>query len=223
MSIAMDCASGISSARRQRIVEEAKGTLLGDAINAPFPEICAGLGVPDAGDAFRTPLASNVPALLISGTLDGRTRPRQADELRLTMPNAEHLVIEGAGHSDPLFLATPKIVEAMKAFLRGEPLRERYVDAPPVKFVAPRKVVTLPNDVLAKYAGTYRVDERIKLDVVQRGSLLYVTQGNRGPFALRPVSETEFFMENLAATATFEGNAIVVRITNGPTYRGTRE
>jgi CubicO group peptidase (beta-lactamase class C family)/pimeloyl-ACP methyl ester carboxylesterase len=128
MSVAMDCASGITAARRQRIAEEVPRTHLGDAINLPFPEVCAAVNVPDAGDAFRAPLRSGVPALLISGTLDGRTRPRQAEELRMTMPNAEHLVLVGAGHSDPLFLSSPKILEAMKAFLRGEPLRERYIE-----------------------------------------------------------------------------------------------
>lgn len=127
MSVAMDCASGISAERRQRIAAEAKLTLLGDAINYPFPEICQGLGIPDLGDGFRAPLVSNTPALLISGTLDGRTRPRQAEELRRTMPNAVTLVIEGAGHSDPLFLSSPKILETMKAFLRGEAIKQRYI------------------------------------------------------------------------------------------------
>lgn len=127
MSVAMDCASGISAERKQRIAAEAKLTLLGDAINFPFPEICEGLGIPDLGDAFRAPLVSNTPALLISGTLDGRTRPRQAEEARRMMPNAVTLIIEGAGHSDPLFLSSPKILETMKAFLRGEPIGERYI------------------------------------------------------------------------------------------------
>jgi pimeloyl-ACP methyl ester carboxylesterase len=222
MSIAMDCAAGISASRRALIAQEAKRTLLGDAINAPFPEVCAGLGVADAGDEYRAPLRSNVRALLISGTLDGRTRPRQADEVRLTLPNAEHLVIDGAGHSDPLFLSTPKILEAMKAFMRGEPLRERYVEAKPFQFTAPRKVVTVAEDKLAGYAGTYKIDERMSLVVVKRGSLLYVTQGNRGPYAMRPLSDTEFFFENLGATAKFEGNTLTVAIQNGPTFRGTR-
>ncbi len=138
MSIAMDCASGITAARRQRIAAEAQLTILGDAINAPFPEICKGLNIPDLGDVFRGPLVTNTPALLISGTLDGRTRPRQAEELRRTMPNAVTLIIEGAGHSDPLFLSSPKILETMKGFLRGEPVRERVITLPPIAFDAPR-------------------------------------------------------------------------------------
>jgi hypothetical protein len=37
----MDCASGVSKERQGRIRREAGETLLGDAINFPFPEGCA--------------------------------------------------------------------------------------------------------------------------------------------------------------------------------------
>jgi pimeloyl-ACP methyl ester carboxylesterase len=207
MSVAMDCASGISAARRQRIASEAQWTLLGDAINQPFPEICAGLDVPDAGEPFRAALHSDVPALLISGTLDGRTRPRQAEELRRTMPNAEHLVIEGAGHSDPLFVSSPKILESMKAFLRGEPLRERYITLPPVTFQALRPIANVPSDVLARYAGTYRLPST-RLKIVNAGGLLYAIQEGRSPVALRPLSATEFFADSLSETFHFEEHAL---------------
>ncbi|HVS29824.1 MAG TPA: alpha/beta fold hydrolase [Thermoanaerobaculia bacterium] len=229
MAVAMDCSSGISVGRRQRIAEEARGTLLGDAINAPFPEICAGAVVPDAGDAFRGPIVSSVPALLISGTLDGRTRPRQADELRLTMPNAEHLVIEGAGHSDPLFLSTPKILEAMKAFLRGEPLRERYVAAPPVAFIPVRRVATVSDEVLARYVGSYRIDEKSTRRVLKAGSVLYTIREGSPPFAIRPSSETEFFYEVSGSSITFERDAsgkvvaMLFRTPDGQTQRAVRE
>jgi len=218
MSTAMDCASGISAARKQLIADEARRTLLGDAINLPFPEVCAGMTVPDLGDAFRGPLVSDVPALLISGTLDGRTRPRQAEELRRTMPNAQHLVIENAGHSDPLFLSTPKILEAMKAFLRGEPLRERYVTAPPAKFLPVRKVANVSDDVLARYAGTYRIDEKNTRRVLKAGSLLYTLREGSQPFAIRPSSETEFFYEATPSTIRFEvvDGKVVAMIFKGP-------
>lgn len=228
MSTAMDCASGISASRKALIADEAKRTLLGDAINAPFPEICAGLDVPDLGDDFRAPLASNVRALLISGTLDGRTRPRQADELRRTLPNAEHLVIENAGHSDPLFLSTPKILEAMKAFLRGEPLRERYVAAPPPRFTPIRTVANVSDEVLARYAGSYRVDDKTVRRVVKAGSVLYTVRGNNPPLAIRPSSETEFFYEANSGSLLFEldanGNvtAVVVTQANGQKDRAPR-
>jgi pimeloyl-ACP methyl ester carboxylesterase len=204
MSIAMDCTSGITAARRQRIAEEATRTHLGDAINMPFPDVCAGVEVVDAGDEFRGPLVSNIPALLISGTLDGRTRPRQAEELRRTMPNAEHLIIENAGHSDPLFLSTPKILEAMKAFLRGEPLRERYLTAPVPRFLPVRKVANVSDDVLARYAGNYRIDAQNVRRVIKAGSVLYTHREGSQPFAIRPSSETEFFYESQPSSIRFE-------------------
>jgi hypothetical protein len=207
MSVAMDCASGITSGRKARIAEEAKKTLLGDAINAPFPEVCAAVNVPDLGDAFRTDLRSNVPALLISGTLDGRTRPHQAEELRRGMPNSTHIVIEGAGHSDPLFLSTPKILEAMKTFLRGEPIRERFFTLPPVKLVPVRAVASVADDVLARYAGEYRIDDKAKRRIVKAGSVLYSIRDNGNPFPLRPLNETDFFFENTSGWIRFEVDA----------------
>ncbi|HYC88268.1 MAG TPA: alpha/beta fold hydrolase [Thermoanaerobaculia bacterium] len=225
MSVAMDCASGITAQRKALIAHEAKRTLLGDAINLPFPEICAAVNVPDLGDAFRAPLRSDVPALLISGTLDGRTRPRQAEELRAGMPNAEHLIIEGAGHSDPLFLSSPKILEAMKGFLRGEPLRERVITLPRMTFLPVRSVASVPDEVLARYAGTYRFEDNVVRRVVKAGSVLWTIRegGNNPPFALRPSSPAEFFYENMGSTVRFEGNVMIVRGVDGKEQRGVRE
>ncbi len=221
MSVAMDCASGISAGRRQRIAEEAPRTLLGDAINFPFPEVCAGFGVAATGDAFRAPLRTDIPALLISGTLDGRTRPRQAEELRMTMPNAEHLVLEGAGHSDPLFFSSPKILESMKAFLRGEKLAERYIALPPIVFSPIRRVASVSDDVLARYAGTYRMPDGTTRKVVKAGSLLWLV--GRAPYALRPLSPEEFFLEGESVTLRFEPGAYVVRFSDGSEQRAVRE
>jgi len=229
MSVAMDCASGITTARKTVIANEAKRTLLGDAINLPFPEICGAVNVPDLGDAFRAPLRSDVPALLISGTLDGRTRPRQADELRATMPNAQHLVIEGAGHSDPLWLSSPKILEAMKNFLRGERVTERVITLPRMQFLPVRTVANVSDAVLARYVGTYRVDDKNVRRVIKAGPVLWTVREGNPPFAIRPMSPTEFFYENGGATVRFEvdaqgkATAMVFRTATGEEQRGVRE
>ena len=80
MSAAMDCASGATAEWLARIEREAEETLIGDAINFPFPELCAGLDIDDLGDRFRAPVMSEVPTLLISGTLDGRTPSETAEK-----------------------------------------------------------------------------------------------------------------------------------------------
>ena len=135
MSFMMDCASGQTAARRERIAREAKGTLLEDIFNFPFPDVCEAWKAPDLGDEFRAPLRSDVPVLFISGTLDARTPVSNAEEYRIGLPNSTHIIIQGAVHSDPLFLSSPKIKEGMMQFLRGEAVTTTKITAAPMKFV----------------------------------------------------------------------------------------
>ena len=59
-------------------------------------------------------------------TLDGRTPVENAEEVRAGFPDSGHLVLEGAGHSDDLFLSTPRIEELMLSFFEGgAPVDER--------------------------------------------------------------------------------------------------
>ena len=134
MSYMMDCASGQTAARREQIAREAKETLLEDISNFPFPEICEEWKAPDLGDQFRSPVTANVPVLFISGTLDARTPVSNAEEYRVGFANGTHIIIEGAVHSDPLFLSSPKIKEGMLEFLKGQPVTVTKITGPPMKF-----------------------------------------------------------------------------------------
>ncbi|HKV32860.1 MAG TPA: alpha/beta hydrolase [Pyrinomonadaceae bacterium] len=134
MSFMMDCASGQTAARREQISREAKETLLEDISNFPFPEICEEWKAPDLCDQFRSPVVANVPVLFISGTLDARTPISNAEEYRKGFANSTHIIIEGAVHSDPLFLSSPKIKDGMLAFLNGQPVTVTKIAAPPMKF-----------------------------------------------------------------------------------------
>ncbi|RKH13870.1 hypothetical protein D7V97_04435 [Corallococcus sp. CA053C] len=129
MSMAMDAASGMSPARRARITREAKTALLGSAVNAGSPESAWVPGVEDLGDAFRAPVRARTPVLLISGTLDGRTPVDNAEALRPGLPRSVHLVLEGAGH-DGLFQGDPRILERIRAFFRGDRLRDERLQLP---------------------------------------------------------------------------------------------
>ncbi len=135
MSYMMDCASGQTAARREQIAREAKGTLLEDIFNFPFPDVCTAWNAPDLGDEFRAPLKSDVPVLFISGTLDARTPISNAEEYRKGFSNSTHMIIEGAVHSDPLFLSSPKIKEGMMEFLRGQPVTTTKIQGERMKFV----------------------------------------------------------------------------------------
>src|SRR5215212_3217327 len=135
MSYMMDCASGQTTARRDLIEREAKDTLLGDLFNFPFPDVCTEWNAADLGDEFRAPLKSDVPVLFMSGTLDARTPVSNAEEYRKGFSNSTHMIIEGAVHSDPLFLSSPQIKEGMMEFLRGQPVTTTKIQAAPMKFV----------------------------------------------------------------------------------------
>lgn len=138
MSFMMDCSSGASVQRRQRIQREAKQTLLENVADLVYPDVCDAWGSPDLRKTFRSPVKSKIPVLFISGTLDGRTPVSNAEEIRRGFPNSTHLVIEGALHSDPLFVSSPKIKDVMLEFMRGVPVTTTRIALPSLKF-APLK------------------------------------------------------------------------------------
>ncbi|MEV0581388.1 alpha/beta hydrolase [Nonomuraea sp. NPDC050310] len=117
MATAMDCASGASAERWERIRKEAPDSLLGDAMNLPFPLVCPAIGAGDAGEDFRAPLRSEVPALLLCGSLDGRTPPANALAVLDGLPHGHFILVRHATHE---FLpALPGVREAVAEFLTG--------------------------------------------------------------------------------------------------------
>ena len=134
MAFMMDCYSGISPERSRRIEHEAKTTLLGDVMDFPFPDVCGAWTKSDLGAAFRSPVKTNIPTLFISGTLDVRTPPSNAEEVRKGFQNSEHLIIDGAVHSDPLFLSSPKIKDVMLEFMKGQKVSTTRITLEPLKF-----------------------------------------------------------------------------------------
>jgi pimeloyl-ACP methyl ester carboxylesterase len=130
----MDCASGASAERRERINRESKETLLANLADQVFPDVCEALNSPDLGPDFRAPVKSDVPVLFISGTLDARTPVSNAEEYRAGFTNSHHLIIDGAVHSDPLFLSSPKIKELMLEFMKGQAPSTTSIKLAPFKF-----------------------------------------------------------------------------------------
>ena len=134
MAFMMDCSSGASPERLARIESEAGKCLLGDAANFPFPGIGDAWGNPDLGEAFRAPVRSSVPVLLVSGTLDGRTPVSNADEVQAGFTNSLRFIIDGASHGDDLFVSSPEIKKIMVEFMKGDPLSAMSTTLPPLRF-----------------------------------------------------------------------------------------
>ena len=98
MNLAMDCASYASPERLTRIRREASSALLGNAIDFPLPDLCDVPGLPRLPETSRAPQRVEVPALLVSGTFDGRTPVANAIEVGRSLPRSRMLVVDGASH-----------------------------------------------------------------------------------------------------------------------------
>lgn len=134
MPLAMEAASGQSPQRRALVEAQARDSLFGDAINFPFPMLGEGIGLVDLGEAFRAPLHSEVPALFVSGTLDGRTPPANAQALLPGFSDGRQLLVRGASHDDELWLGHPDIAAHIADFLAGRPMDDAVLEVPPPAF-----------------------------------------------------------------------------------------
>jgi pimeloyl-ACP methyl ester carboxylesterase len=132
MTLVTDISSGVSKARKQQIQKEARTALLGDIVNFPISEMGDVFGNPDLGDAYRSPIKTDVATLFVSGVLDNNTQPFQADEVRKTFRNSTHIVIDNAGHES--MLVDPQVQQTMVQFLRGGDVSKVKISLPPLKF-----------------------------------------------------------------------------------------
>lgn len=124
LGLLMSCSSWATPERLAAIESQRSETLLGAARAFPYPDICEVVHeiVPglDLGPEFRSPIRSEVPALFISGTMDGVTPLSNAVDVARGFENGRHLLIHGAAHSDALFLSHAEIGIRIRDFLAGE-------------------------------------------------------------------------------------------------------
>jgi pimeloyl-ACP methyl ester carboxylesterase len=135
MPEAMDIASGVSPAYLKQVNKQAKSSLLGDALNFPMPHLIGALGIQDLGEAFRAPVKTAAPTLLLTGTLDGRTYPEAQRENMRGFSHYRQIIVENAGHN--VYMTSPEITPAVIAFLQGKQDIPRRIVAPPPILPAP--------------------------------------------------------------------------------------
>lgn len=131
MSLAMDMQSGISKERQALVKAQIDQTLLGSTINFLLYEWMMALDFPQLPDDFREMKPNNVNALLLSGSLDGRTYLKDGKAIAQKFQNGQHVIIEHAGHD--LYMQSPVIGDMVLAFFQGQPLNlDRIVLKPTV-------------------------------------------------------------------------------------------
>jgi hypothetical protein len=126
----------VSPARQARIDRETSTSILTDAINYPFSD--AGFrnawGVQDLGPSYRAPVVSNVPALIMAGTIDGRTSVWAAREVKKGFRNSSFVLLDGFAHD--IYIHSPALLDVMTRFMRGDRVRDTTISIP-VEFRSP--------------------------------------------------------------------------------------
>ncbi len=126
MSTAMDLASGIDKKRFADIEQQAKTALLGGYLNFSyyFTDMAKKRNL-DLGDAFRSKPNSDVPTLLLSGTLDGRTYIESQLEATSGLTQRTTIRVVNAGHN--LFKSSPLVIKNMLLFMQDQPITDPVI------------------------------------------------------------------------------------------------
>jgi pimeloyl-ACP methyl ester carboxylesterase len=132
MPEAMDLASGISPGKLAMVTREAKNAVTGDALNFPMPHLLGAVPGVDLGNNFRASFMIANPALLIHGSLDGRTPLAEQAEVAAQFRDRRTLLVENAGHD--VLEAHPGVQETLLRFFKGEPIGDGKLTLPPPKF-----------------------------------------------------------------------------------------
>jgi len=155
MSLAMEAASGASPAKRDRVRQQAESATLGDALSFPILHAENTLNDLDLGDQFRAPFRSGHQALIVSGTLDGRTYPDQHRVVASTFAESGFISLINGGHNAAL--VTPEVQQRIKAFFLGH-----AVSAEPVMLPAPRWIASQRNESNVSGSGQSFFDRERK-------------------------------------------------------------
>lgn len=138
----LDCASGITSARRQELLADPAMEIVGNP--AWFYETGCPEWGGDLGDDFRTGFETDVPVLVVHGDWDLSTPYENALELMPAFRNGKLVTVERGTHGalEEAMEASEGLREQVVEFLRtgsveGVPERVRL---PPVDWVVPAKL-----------------------------------------------------------------------------------
>jgi len=97
-----------------------------------MPHVLGAVPGADLGEAFRASMDVQTPALLVAGTLDGRTPLEEQAEVIARFRNRSQVVVENAGHN--VFEAHPEVQDLLVRFFRGETVADTRLHLPPPTF-----------------------------------------------------------------------------------------
>jgi pimeloyl-ACP methyl ester carboxylesterase len=125
---AMDYTAGASAERLARIRDEGPSSLFGD-FQSYEQDVLRALGLADLGEDYRAPVKTDVPTLVLTGTLDGRYDPDDEEEALRGFSRLTRVLVVNGGHN--ILMQDPVIGEIIVSFMQGEEPPDEVTIAPP--------------------------------------------------------------------------------------------
>ncbi|MEW5928856.1 MAG: alpha/beta hydrolase [Gemmatimonadota bacterium] len=117
--LAVTCAEDVPFADSAAAEREARGTLLGTYRLRDQRAACAGWPRAPIDPAFRGPVASDAPTLILSGEWDPATPPVYGDQAARHLRNSLHVVVPSGAHGFGGLENAECVQEVMNAFVRA--------------------------------------------------------------------------------------------------------
>jgi imidazolonepropionase-like amidohydrolase/pimeloyl-ACP methyl ester carboxylesterase len=121
LRLSVICAEDVAQIDEGEIADATRGTFFGDRAIRGDLAACEAWPTAELPADYFAPVSADHPTLVISGSFDPVAGPNWGDAIMQTLPNALHLVVEGASHYPPLPGCTGQLARQL--------LDERSLDA----------------------------------------------------------------------------------------------
>lgn len=129
------CSAPASEAREQLASRQAAASRLGEVFdNVPqSSDFCRAIGIAPGARPFPIERPIRATALLITGTLDDRTPPANAERARSWFTNARTVIVENGGHE---LLPNEQVQALVAAFFATGQAEQTRIVLPPWRFMS---------------------------------------------------------------------------------------
>ena len=99
MQLSVICAEDAPRISAEEAAKEAEGTVFGPYVLRLQREACRFWPRGNVDASFYEPVQSSIPTLIMSGEIDPVTPPVWGEQIAKTLPNSQHIVMPGTGHT----------------------------------------------------------------------------------------------------------------------------
>ncbi len=208
--LSVTCSEDVPFIGEGEVATAARGTFLDDFRIRAQQAACREWRVPAAPAAELVPVASAVPALLVSGERDPVTPARWGEQVAKTLPNAVHLVVPDGGHAfegmrgaDCIERLIDELVERGSA--RGlDTSCVAKIERQPFATELPPKEVTLTAAQRERLVGRYAGKEGVVVTLELAGDGLRMSIVGERTFLLVAQSPIRFGIDGLPGSYAVE-------------------